>query len=412
MDPNTVVIILAVNLIAAGGLFHLIGRNMPVRSGVLQWAAGSLLFGVAYLARLVGGRSMGLAGDVLADTAMVFGALLLLAGLRRWLGKAPLRRRWLLWLAVGYVLVQLGMVAAWDQPGRFMLLNLTLAVVYGLIAWEGAVARNRQPPALNPPLWMLTVLMGGLGLLTALRGLSILTLGLSALYEGPYAQVYYAYATLAVALMSPNLLWMLFVRLNGQLQELASRDALTRVLNRNGLEDVLVRHFAARDAQPVTLLEVDVDHFKRINDEHGHAVGDKVLRAVADALAKRVRGNDFVARVGGEEFLVGCIDGDGELALALGQRLRSGVAELLLPGREGRPPVTCTVSVGVSGSFGTLADRDRALQEADQALYAAKAGGRNRVVVFGDAPASDEPAAHGHEAGRRPPSGQAVAPTG
>jgi diguanylate cyclase (GGDEF)-like protein len=202
------------------------------------------------------------------------------------------------------------------------------------------------------------------------------------MYTGLAAQVYYGYASLAVVLLGLNLLWMVFVRLNGQLQELASRDALTRVLNRNGLDDALARHFAARDAAPVTLLELDVDHFKRINDEFGHATGDQVLSALADTLVKHVRGNDFVARMGGEEFLVGCVGGDRDVALGLGERLRAGVAAVQVPVRAGAAAVSCTVSIGVSRSFGSLAGREAAAREADEALYAAKAGGRNRVVVF------------------------------
>ncbi len=403
MDPGTVVIILAANLISTGGLFYLIGRRMPARNGVTLWGGGSLLFGLAYLVRLVSGTAMGGLGHVVVDTAMVVGALLFLGGLQRWVGKRTVSRRWLLGMAAGYALLHGLMVAGFGLPGRFFLLNLTLAVIYALIALSGAIERRQHADALKPPLLVLTWLMGVLAVLTGLRAASILLYGIDAMNQGLAAQVYYGYASLAVVLMALTLLWMVFVRLNGQLQELASRDALTRVLNRNGLDDALSRHFGARDAQAVTLLEVDVDHFKRINDEHGHAVGDAVLRAVAEAIAKRVRGNDFVARVGGEEFLVGCVDGggsggsstDGELAVSLGQRLRAGVAELQVPGREGLGPVSCTVSVGVSTPFRALAERDRAMREADQALYAAKAGGRNRVAVFNAEPATDEPAPPG-----------------
>jgi diguanylate cyclase (GGDEF)-like protein len=332
LDPGTVVIILAANLICTGGLFYLIGRRMPVRNGVTLWAVGSLLFGLAYMVRLAGGTAMGGLGHVVVDTAMVVGALLFLGGLRRWVGKRTVPRRGLLGLAAGYAVLHGLAVAGFGSTGRFFLLNLTLAVVYALIAINGAIARSQHADTLKPPLLVLTWLMGALALLTGLRAAGILHYGLDAMNQGLAAQIYYGYASLAVVLMAMTLLWMLFVRLNGQLQELASRDALTRVLNRNGLDDALNRHFGARNALPVTLIEVDVDHFKRINDEHGHAVGDAVLRAVAEAIARRVRGNDFVARVGGEEFLVGCVDGGtdshSELAVNLGQRLRAGVAEL------------------------------------------------------------------------------------
>jgi diguanylate cyclase (GGDEF)-like protein len=381
MDPSTVVVMLTANLIGTGGLFYLIGQRMPARSGVMLWSAGSVLFGVAYVGRLASGQALGPAGDMFWDTAMILGAALLLVGLRQWVGESALRWHWLVGLVAAYALAHGLAVAWWGAVGRFTLLNLALALFYALIAAGSLWARGRQISALRLPLLVLTLLIGMLSLLTLLRGLVIAGEGIGAMYRGLAAQVYYAYASLAVVLLALNLLWMVFVRLNGQLQELASRDALTRVLNRNGLDDVLTRHFAARDVVPLSLLAVDVDHFKRINDRFGHSTGDQVLSALADTLVRHVRGNDFVARMGGEEFLVGCVGGDREMALGLGERLRAGVAAMLVPTPDGRGPVRCTVSVGVSTPFGALAERDRATREADHALYAAKAGGRNRVVA-------------------------------
>lgn len=382
MDPTTVIIMLAANLICSGGLFHLIGRRMPQRRGVMYWSVGSILFGVAYVGRLALGLSIDAFGAVVIDTAMVLGALLFLAGLLEWVGAAPLSWVRLAAIAAAYALLHGLVVSQWAAVGRFVLLNAALAAIYALIASRSALAAQGQARALRPPLLLLSLLMGGLAGLTALRCLYIVQSGTGTMNSGLAVQIYYAYASLAVVLLGMNLLWMVFVHLNGQLLELASRDALTRVLNRNGLDDALTRHFAAREIVPLTLLEVDVDHFKRVNDAFGHAIGDTMLRAVADALATRVRGNDFVARVGGEEFVVGCFGGDMGVALSLGERLRSGVATLRVAGPDGRAQLSCTVSIGVSRSFATLAGRDEAMREADGALYAAKSAGRNRVVAF------------------------------
>ncbi|MEQ1684403.1 MAG: GGDEF domain-containing protein [Burkholderiaceae bacterium] len=382
MDPTTVVIILAANLICSGGLFHLIGRRMPQSRGLAHWSAGSILFGSTYLARLALGPAAGGVATMLMDTAMVCAALAFLVGLRQWVHDAPLRWSRLATAGLVYAAAQLLATQAGGVVGRFTLLNLTLAAVYAAIALGSAIGARQSARTLRTPLLTLAVLMGGLALLTALRGLHIATNGIDSMYRGLAAQIYYAYASLAVVLLGMNLLWMVFLRLNGQLLELATRDALTRVLNRNGLDDVLVRHFSARGAPPIALISVDVDHFKRVNDEFGHATGDVVLRNVAEALARRVRGNDFVARVGGEEFLVGCVGGDKAMAVALGERLRTEVAALRIARPNGRADLTCTVSIGVSTVFDSLAERDRATQEADLALYAAKSAGRNRVEVF------------------------------
>ena len=382
MDPTTVVIMLAGHLICSGGLLYLIGRRMPQRSGLVHWSIGSILFGVAYLGRLASGLPFGPPGATLIDITMVFGALLVLAGLRHWTDAAPLRLAWLIAIPIVYAVVQTLVVSSWADAGRFLLLNLTLAAVYGVIAASSVLALRHEAGPLRPPLIVLALLIGLLALLTAARGLIIAQAGVASLYTGLWAQIFYAYASLAVVLLGMNLLWMVFLHLNGQLLELASRDALTRVLNRNGLDDVLTRHFSARDAAPLTLLEVDIDDFKRVNDSYGHAAGDTVLRAVATAIAQRVRGNDFVARVGGEEFLVGCVGGDMGVAISLGERLRARVGALQVPGAQGQAPLACTVSIGVSRSFGALAARDQAVREADRALYAAKSAGRNRVVAF------------------------------
>jgi diguanylate cyclase (GGDEF)-like protein len=382
MDPQTVVIILAANLICSGGLFHLIGRRMPQSRGLAHWSAGSILFGSTYLARLALGPEAGGVATMLMDTAMVCAALAFLIGLRQWVHDAPLRWPRLAAAGVLYAAAQLLATQAAGVVGRFVLLNLTLAAVYAAIAIGSVLGARQSARTLRTPLLTLSVLMGGLSLLTALRGLHIATNGIDSMYRGLAAQVYYAYASLAVVLLGMNLLWMVFLRLNGQLLELATRDALTLLLNRNGLDDVLARHFSARGATPIVFISVDVDHFKRVNDEFGHAAGDLMLRSVADALARRVRGNDFVARVGGEEFLVGCVGGDKALAVALGERLRAEVAALRIARPAGRAELSCTVSIGVSAVFDSLADRDRATHEADLALYAAKSAGRNRVEVF------------------------------
>ena len=205
-------------------------------------------------------------------------------------------------------------------------------------------------------------------------------------FHGLFAQIFYIYASLTALLVAMTLLWLLFLRLNGQLAELATRDALTDVYNRNGLDQALKQHFARRDAPPLTLLLVDIDHFKRINDTLGHATGDATLKAVATALLSQLRGGDFVARVGGEEFLVGCVGAQHDVALPLAQRLRGSVGRLQVPSADGSRSVVCTVSVGVSAGFSSYLGWETAASQADQALYQAKAAGRDGVQPFIAAP--------------------------
>lgn len=381
MDPNTVIIVLALHLGCMGGLFLLIGRRMPPRSGLRAFGVGAIVFSVAYALRLAAGLLAAAPLSALLDAAMVLAAMLFVCGLRQFVGRREPGRRAMAAVLLLYVLLHAAAVSAHGAQGRHVLLNTTLGLVYVLMAVAAQREVPQQGPALRMPLRVLVALMGLLGLLTLARGAVIAVAGTGFLYQGLAAQVYYAYASLAAVLLAPNLLWMVFVRLNGQLADLATHDALTRLLNRHGLDDVLRRHFGDRASVPVTLLQVDIDQFKRINDSHGHSAGDAVLRTVASVLQDRVRAGDFVARTGGEEFLVGCVGGSSTLAQDLAERLRSAIAqaETVLP--DGRTRLRCTVSVGVSRPFVDLQAWEHAAREADKALYAAKQAGRDRVAV-------------------------------
>jgi diguanylate cyclase (GGDEF)-like protein len=160
-------------------------------------------------------------------------------------------------------------------------------------------------------------------------------------------------------------------------------DPLTRLANRRVFDTTLARSLTIGSVmdRPVGLLMVDVDHFKSVNDTHGHPVGDQVLRALADALTRAFpRRADLVARYGGEEFAVVLSDTPLDGARALADRLLKVVRALEIP-VNGRPlKVTISAGIAVAELGETAADLTR---RADQALYAAKRGGRNRFVEAG-----------------------------
>jgi diguanylate cyclase (GGDEF)-like protein len=162
-----------------------------------------------------------------------------------------------------------------------------------------------------------------------------------------------------------------------QLARAAATDPLTGISNRRDFMQRFEQHWqdACRRRTALALLLVDIDHFKRINDQHGHAVGDAALVAVADALQATLRAGTLLARWGGEEFAVLLPDADGAAALGLGQRLRQAVAAIQ---REDLPALT--ISVGAAAARGgELARLEQLFELTDAALYDAKAAGRDQV---------------------------------
>jgi diguanylate cyclase (GGDEF)-like protein len=173
-------------------------------------------------------------------------------------------------------------------------------------------------------------------------------------------------------------------------QRLATIDVLTGLMNRRAFTDTLIRELArcARYGLDLSLLLLDVDHFKSINDRFGHGTGDTVLAALGDCMQAAIRGSDIAGRWGGEEFviLLPCTPRDGAHCFA--ERLRSRIEGLDVLHSDGtRVPITASIGVTPYVAGDTP---ESLVERADQAMYAAKSGGRNRVVVA-DAPSPNTP---------------------
>ena len=167
---------------------------------------------------------------------------------------------------------------------------------------------------------------------------------------------------------------------NRQLQELASRDSLTEIYNRRHFQELASAELerARRSGRPASLLLIDIDHFKRVNDSFGHSAGDEVLKGVVASVKVLLRDSDLFARIGGEELVVLMPETGLEAARLVAERLRMAI------GAESHPTPTSSVTVTASIGLAVTAQPPEPLAElldrADRALYAAKAAGRNRVV--------------------------------
>jgi diguanylate cyclase len=165
------------------------------------------------------------------------------------------------------------------------------------------------------------------------------------------------------------------------LADLSNRDPLSGLVNRRSFEMTLEREMdrVARSGEPALLLVLDIDHFKAVNDTHGHAAGDLVIKAVGDAVAQAVRPMDTVARVGGEEFAVVLPNCPSSFGPTVAERIRASVAARVVPLTPG---TNLTVTVSLGGAFAPQWVRSSPLlwmERADRQLYRAKAEGRNRA---------------------------------
>lgn len=175
-----------------------------------------------------------------------------------------------------------------------------------------------------------------------------------------------------------------------RLRAAAMRDGLTGLFNRRFLREALpnLQAGSRRRGEPLCLLMLDLDHFKQVNDQYGHIVGDQTLRAVAEVLRTQSRRSDLVARFGGEEFAVVCPSTDGPTGLQVAERLRESIAGLGVDelGHGG----TQTISIGVAVQTDQSFTPEQLIDRADLALYQAKHGGRNRAVVWVEPPEADQ----------------------
>jgi two-component system cell cycle response regulator len=174
------------------------------------------------------------------------------------------------------------------------------------------------------------------------------------------------------------------LRHNVQLSlEMAITDQLTGLHNRR----YMARHLdnliagARKSGKPLAFLIMDIDHFKSVNDSHGHDAGDEVLREFAGRISANVRGIDLACRYGGEEFVVVMPDTDMAFAYTVAERLRKSVEEAAFAISREPFKLNVTISIGIAGSEGNVDSADKLLHRADQALYRAKREGRNRVVA-------------------------------
>ena len=177
------------------------------------------------------------------------------------------------------------------------------------------------------------------------------------------------------------------------MEEYAKVDPMTGLHNRRWLEEMYTREMSRSNKGNFKLsaLMMDIDHFKHVNDTYGHPIGDVVIKGIADTISGEIRKDiDIVARYGGEEFVVGLLETTAEGMLETAERIRKAVQKLVFDVKQAEP-LRVTVSIGAFLVTPDFHDMKKAVNNADQALYRAKEGGRNQVIRFEEE--TSEPAA-------------------
>lgn len=383
MVATILVGMLCAHLLCFAMMFLLISKRLHSKTmGMEFFAVGNLLLGLAYVLQLLEGGPAWSAMSVVNHTFTLASPVVFWLGGMRFFGYPVSLWRPLLAVVVVYVCLQglvqwsLGPVARYAMLSgmlALLFLAMTSTVVYGMRTF----AKD-----LFAAMVFFAVLISGIGVLNAIKFFKLLQGGLVALQmDANFQLVFYLYMSFLATVLPPSIIWLVLRRLTDELRNQVAQDPLTQLLNRRGLTDALKQHFNARYASAAHLLLIDVDHFKHVNDTFGHQTGDAVLCHVAQVLQACVRRGDLAGRIGGEEFVVICLETDAVGAMHLAERLRAAIAHQAIPVEGHDQPLRCTITVGVSLAFVGVQALDGAMQAADAALYRGKAAGRNRVEI-------------------------------
>lgn len=374
IDPRTaLVLISAMSALMALVLYALKRSYPPSIQGLGHWAQALLIVVFGGILAAARGTLPEAFTTALPNFLLTWGVYGMYAGTQRFHGVKPDTLRW---LGAISAVVLATMWFTWGDPSyaaRLRLITLLLAVIFARHAWfivqQGVGTFSRRLTV--GVLIYITVIQ-----LVRLATTFFLPMGDTILSATPQHALFIASFSLSILLFSVGTVLMAGDRLRAELEQLATRDSLTNTLTRRYIDEACCIELerSNRSGQPLALLMMDLDHFKAINDTHGHQVGDRVLVEFAAKVQSRLRNKDLLGRFGGEEFVLLLPNTPREAALQVAERIRAAC----VPHEN---EVGCTVSIGVTLSQPQQDSLDKMLARADAALYEAKNTGRNRVVA-------------------------------
>jgi len=379
LDPISVIF---VTIFSAVMSMAVLGSLLPTAiPGVRRWFTASAMAIVALALILLQGTGPRWLTILVANHMLALAMLVILQGCRQFVGLRPVRYP----EYAGFLLLLAGMTywtyAVPDVNVRIAMVSLFYTYAYIAVGWTVHAARPLSRP--RYAYWFVTI-GAGLGAVGHVgRGL-VYGLGWARqtelLQSTPVNVAFLALGVLALPWLSIGMVLLTHDRLAHRLERLANLDELTGILARRAFlaqADAAART-AMRTGRSLALAIVDIDHFKHINDSHGHAAGDQVLARFAGVIASNLRAGDGFGRLGGEEFAILCPDTSLPEAVRLLNRLRGKVSQAESPLAGHKLKVTFSAGVDQYRSGEKLTSL---MARADAALYTAKAMGRDRVVA-------------------------------
>ena len=372
--------ILTAILLALGMLSLAFSRLEPGTRAAGGWGAGLLLLGLGFGMLQIDGRAPTLV-SFLSEVLMLSTIPTIHMAIRRFDPQPQQGMRWEYWAcaaAAALVLLWFTFVSP-SARARVVVFSATIALMSG---WA-AVMSTYLPSRINRASRQLFI-----GLIWC-ASLLFFARTAGTLAAPPHMDEYFRFdalqpiaALIGVLLfiaLTVALMWMEVSLLNAKLAQLASRDALTGLRNHRDIMESCEREVARAESyhDPLAVAMLDIDHFKRVNDAHGHAVGDAVLRHLSALLAGESRRHDFCGRFGGEEFLIIMPVTTTAEAASRMEQLRQHISSQ--PYLAGKLAVNITVSIGIAELANHITHVDALIGAAERAMYRAKRGGRNRV---------------------------------
>jgi len=358
-----------------------IAARTQFREGMGYWALGLLAHTISYLLFALRGQISDWLSMVLGNVLLSSVFALFAEGVFQFQRRRP--PRWLIWLPVALVAVLFSALLPWYLAR--VVVGVLIFIFQSLLVVLAVMQKRKETAGVGQYFLVTGFLVLIVMMLFQGVGAVLLRDEIKSLLTAHWLpSLVFLVSALCTVVVSLGLILMAKERADERNRSLAMRDELTGLINRRSLLEALAQQLAMarRHGQPLALMMIDIDHFKQVNDSHGHLSGDKVLKAMAQAIAGRTRAQDLPGRLGGEEFLVILPNTDWPGAVQLAEVLRQGVETTEFQSTSGKP-IAITISIGVCGE-GQLSNAqcDDMISAADQALYLAKKKGRNRVEVF------------------------------